>query len=544
MKIIKIIILNLLFLNLIFANEKIDLKKLINQYAVISLEKDISYLSNDDKIMIEILFNASKIVDDIFWKQTLGKTEKEFLINYQDPDIRKYCSINYGPWDRLNGDKSFVDGIGKKPPGLDFYPLDITESEFINFNNSLKTSTYTVLRRDINNNNNNNNLKCIWYNEEYKLQVKEISNLLMKASSYSSDSGFKDYLKLRSIALSNDNYYEGDAKWMDMKNNSVEIVIGPIETYDDGFKGLKASYQCQLLVKDLVWSEKIKIYNSMLPELQENLPVEDKKYKSEKASASKGDMYVYDLIASYGSSNAGPKNIAINLPNDPKVQADKGSRKLQIKNLMKAKFDEILIPIAKRVIDPTQLKHVVFDNGFFENVMFHEIAHGLGVKFLVDGSGTSVRKALEVYYSPLEEAKADILGIYFITYLAEHNLISNKDLMDNYVSYIAGIFRSVRFGSSNAHARANTLNFNFLHKYGAFEKNKTTNYFSVNFDKMKVAIPKLVNHIVVIQGNGDKNAAQNWINEMGNLNKDEVIIDYSGIPTDIIFKQGLNLLKF
>ncbi|KAM9965123.1 hypothetical protein ACTFIW_004924 [Dictyostelium discoideum] len=170
-----------------------------------------------------------------------------------------------------------------------------------------------------------------------------------------------------------------------------------------------------------------------------------------------------------------------------KFQLDKGTRKLQIKNLMKVKFDEILMSIAKRVIEPNQLKHVTFENG---------------VKFLVDGSGISVGQALEVYNSPLEEAKADILGIYFITYLAEHNLISNKILIDNYVSYIAGIFRSVRFGSSNAHAKANTLNFNFLHKYGAFEKNSTTNYFSVNFNKMKLSIPLLeilVNHILVIQ---------------------------------------------
>ncbi|KAK5581847.1 hypothetical protein RB653_003427 [Dictyostelium firmibasis] len=539
MKIFKIIILKLLFLNLIFAinNEELELKELIDQYAVISLEKDLSYLSKNDKLMVEILFNASRIVDDIFWKQTMGKTEQQFLLNYKDKETIEYSLINYGPWDRLNGDKPFIIGIGEKPPGLDFYPNDITETEFDKFNNTLKTNSYTVLRRD------KNNLKCIWYNQEYKTEVKKISKMLMKASSYSSDKGFEDYLKLRSKALLNDNYYESDAKWMEMKNNSVEIVIGPIETYDDNFKGLKASYQSQLLIKDLIWSEKIKKFNSMLPELQENLPV-DKKYKSENASSSKGDMYVYDLIASYGSGNAGPKNIAINLPNDPKVQTDKGTRKLQIKNLMKAKFDEILIPIAKRLIDPTQFKHVVFEDGFFENVMFHEIAHGLGVKYLVDGSGVSVREALEIYYSPLEEAKADILGIYFITYLSDKNLISNKDLMDNYVSYIAGIFRSVRFGTSNAHAKANTLNFNFLHKFGAFEKNSTTNYFSVNFDKMKLAIPKLVNHIIVLQGNGDKIAAKNWIDEMGALNKEEVIIDYSGIPIDIIFKQGLNLLKF
>ncbi|KAM9981157.1 hypothetical protein ACTFIY_003452 [Dictyostelium cf. discoideum] len=538
MKIIIFFIILLSF-NLILAKEKLDLKKLINQYAVISLEKDISYLSKNDKLMVEILFNASKIVDDIFWKQTLGKTEQQFLLNYKDIDIREYCSINYGPWDRLDNDNSFIDGIGKKPVTLNFYPLDITEDEFDNFNNSFKKSSYTVLRRD----GKSKNLKCIWYNEEYKTEVMKISNLLMKASNYSRDKRFKEYLKKRSIALSNDDYSDSDAAWMEMKNNSVEIVIGPIETYDDTFKGFKASYQSQLLIKDLVWSENIKKYNAMLPELQENLPVEDKKYKSEKSGSSKGDMYVYDLIASYGSGNAGPKNIAINLPNDPKIQLDKGTRKLQIKNLMKAKFDEILMPIAKRVIDPSQLKHVTFENGFFENVMFHEIAHGLGVKFLVDGSGRSVRQALEIYFSPLEEAKADILGIYFITYLADHNLVLNKDLMDNYVSYIAGVFRSVRFGSSNAHAKANTLNFNFLHKYGAFEKNSTTNYFSVNFNKMKLAIPKLVNHILVIQGNGDKKVAQSWINEMGTLNKED-IINYSGVPIDIVFKQGLNLLKF
>jgi len=325
-----------------------------------------------------------------------------------------------------------------------------------------------------------------------------------------------------------------------MKTNSIDIVIGPIENYEDALFGYKAAHEGYVLIKDKYWSEKLAKYSKLLPVLQKGIPAEDK-YKQEKPGTN-SDLNAYDVVFYAGDCNAGSKTIAINLPNDEKVQLAKGSRRLQLKNAMQAKFDHILLPITDLIVVESQRKHVKF-NSFFENTMFHEVAHGLGIKNTIDGKGT-VREALKEQYSALEEGKADILGLYMITKLKEMGEL-NVDLMDNYVTFMAGIFRSIRFGGASAHGKANLVRYNYFKEKGAFVKNEDGTY-TCNFDKMTEAMTSLSELILKLQGDGDYNGVVTLMKEKAvigtGLQRDLDNISEAGIPRDIVFKQGLQEL--
>ncbi|OQC45890.1 MAG: hypothetical protein BWX59_00862 [Bacteroidetes bacterium ADurb.Bin028] len=517
--------------------ELTEMQKLVADYAEVELTANLDHLTDGDKQAIVKLIEVAQIMDDLFWKDAIGDKEA-FLNSIEDEDALKYALINYGPWDRLNGNKSFIEAYGEKPLGANYYPSDIAKEEFNAFDDPNKMSWYTLIRRD-----DAGKLKCVWYHEEYAQEIEKAAQLLEEAAELVSDKEFQTYLRLRATALRTDDYLTSDLAWMDMKNNKIDFVVGPIESYEDAFMGVKAAHSGQILIKDLEWSKNIEHFNEVLPQLQAGLPVAPE-YKTESATNS-GDMNVYNAIYYGGDCNSGSKNIAINLPNDPRVHATKGSRKLQLKNSMEAKFNTILLPIAELLIDETQLKHVKFEDAFFQNVMFHEVAHGLGVKYTIN-SKKSVREALEEYYSPVEEAKADIAGLYMVTQLYEMGEFPEKDLMDNYVTFMAGIFRSVRFGVASSHGKANMMEFYYLKERGAFVKNKETGKYSVNFEKMKAAVAEMVNDIIVIQGDGNLEAAKKWVDTQSNigeeLQKDLDKIAEAGIPKDIVFKQGLEVL--
>jgi len=517
--------------------ELTEMQKLVADYAEVELTANLDHLTDGDKQAIVKLIEVAQIMDDLFWKDAIGDKEA-FLNSIEDEDALKYALINYGPWDRLNGNKSFIATYGEKPLGANYYPSDITKEEFNAFDDPNKMSWYTLIRRD-----DAGKLKCVWYHEEYAQEIEKAAQLLEEAAELVSDKEFQTYLRLRATALRTDDYLTSDLAWMDMKNNKIDFVVGPIESYEDAFMGVKAAHSGQILIKDLEWSKNIEHFNEVLPQLQAGLPVAPE-YKTESATNS-GDMNVYNAIYYGGDCNSGSKNIAINLPNDPRVHATKGSRKLQLKNSMEAKFNTILLPIAELLIDETQLKHVKFEDAFFQNVMFHEVAHGLGVKYTIN-SKKSVREALEENISPVEEAKADIAGLYMVTQLYEMGEFPEKDLMDNYVTFMAGIFRSVRFGVASSHGKANMMEFYYLKERGAFVKNEETGKYSVNFEKMKAAVAEMVNDIIVIQGDGNLEAAKKWVDTQSNigeeLQKDLDKIAEAGIPKDIVFKQGLEVL--
>ncbi len=453
-----------------------------------------------------------------------------------DPATKQYAIINYGPWDELDGLKPFVEGWGEKPKGANFYPHDMTKAEFEKLENRDKKSQYTILTRD-----DGGNLQVQWYHEAYAAGIEKAASLLEKAAALAENKSFRNYLKLRAKALRTDDYFESDMAWLDVQNNDIDFVVGPIENYTDALYGYKTAFEAFILIKDRVWSERLQKYAKFLPQLQKELPV-DAKYKQD-VPGSNVDLNAYDAVYYAGDCNNGSKTIAINLPNDERVQLQKGSRKLQLKNAMRAKFEKILVPIANILISPGQRKHIKFD-AFFANTMFHEVAHGMGVKNTINGKGTA-RRALKEQYSALEEGKADILGLYLVTKLNEMGEYKDVELMDNYVTFMASIFRSVRFGASSAHGKANMIRFNFFKEKGAFTKNEDGTY-SIDFEKMKAAATQLTQIILKLQGDGDYEGAKKLVAEQGvikkDLQKDLDRLTQAGIPVDVTFKQGYDVL--
>jgi hypothetical protein len=381
----------------------------------------------------------------------------------------------------------------------------------------------------------------VWYHEAFKEEIAKAADLLKKASEIAENPELKTYLSLRAEALLTDNYQPSDMAWMDMKNSNIDFVVGPIENYEDHLFGYKAAHESFILIKDVKWSEKLKYYAQFLPQMQKELPV-DAKYKAE-TPGSDVDLNAYDVVYYAGDCNAGSKTIAINLPNDEEVQLQKGSRKLQLKNAMRAKFDKILIPISEVLIDPEQRSHIQFD-AFFANTMFHEVSHGMGIKNTITGNGTC-RTALKEQYSALEEGKADILGLYLVTKLANMGELGEIDLNDNYVTFMASIFRSIRFGAASAHGKANLIRFNYFLERGAFTRLENGTYH-VNIEKMKEASTSLTQDILKLQGDGDYEVAKAFVDKWSvvtpQLKEDLQRLADANIPKDIYYEQGPQVL--
>lgn len=505
-------------------------------YAEVGLNASLDGLSDNQKKMVGLLIDAGKITDDIFWQQVWGD-KAALLDNIKDPKAKRFADYNYGPWDRLDADKAFLNGYGDRPRGARFYPEDMTKDEFEAWQQSGKDGQYSIVKR-----NADGELSLSKYSQEYAGQIEQISSLLIQAAELADDKEFADYLRLRAKALKTDDYQASDMAWMSMKNNPVEVVIGPIETYQDALYGYRAAFETFVLVKDRVWSDRLSRFVKYMPELQQGLPV-DKEYKAE-VPGSDADLNAYDMAYCAGDCNSGAKTIAINLPNDEVVQLAKGTRRLQIKNAMRAKFDKILQPISGQLIAEDQRKYITFD-AFFANTMFHEVAHGLGIKNTLDGSGT-VRQALKEHSSALEEGKADILGLYMIQKMREKGEIQEGELMDNYVTFLAGIFRSVRFGASSAHGRANMIRFNYFSQAGAFSRDAETGTYRVNLAEFEQAVKGLSRDLLVLQGNGDYEAVSLFVSEQGNVSEQlQADLDRLGaanISVDIVYKQGRSIL--
>ena len=502
-------------------------------YAPFTLTADLRGLTGQQKKMLPLLIEAADIMDALFWRQAYGDRDA-LLAGIEHGPTRRFVALNYGPWDRLAGDRPFVDGVADKPKGAAFYPADMTAAEFDAADLPDKTSLYTLLRRDT-----AGALMTVRFSEAYAAELDQAAALLEQAAALAEDPGFERYLTLRAAALRSDDYQPSDLAWLDMKNNAIDVVIGAIETYEDQLFGYKAGYEAYVLIKDQAWSERLARYGAFLPDLQAGLPVPDA-YKAEQPGTD-SDLNAYDVIYYAGHSNAGSKTIAINLPNDEAVQLAKGTRRLQLQNAMRAKFDKILVPIADTLIAAEQRQHITFD-AFFGNVMFHEVAHGLGIKNTLDGAGT-VRAALKDWASPLEEGKADILGLYMITRLLEQGELEEGSLEDYYVTFMASIFRSTRFGAASAHGRANMVRFNYFADRGAFARDGDSGTYRVDMAAMAEAMTELSRLILTLQGDGDYAGVARLFDDLGvirpQLQADLDRLAAAGIPVDITFQQGL-----
>lgn len=513
-----------------------EMRKKVEQYARYTLKYDIGQLSENEAQLVGIFIEIADVMDDIFWEQSFGTENRKKLSEVKDPALRRFAEIHYGAWDRLDSEKPFLPGYGPKPAGANFYPKDMTKDEFEKLDDPMKTSQYTIVRR-----NEKKELEVVPYHKAYERQLKRVDKLLEKAIGLAENEGLRKYLEARRQALQTDEYFESDMVWMDMKDSRLDFVFGPIENYEDALYGYKTAYEAFVLIKDEKWSADLARFTKMLPELQKQLPC-DPKYKQE-VPGTESDLNVYDVIYYAGDCNAGSKTIAINLPNDERVHLEKGTRRLQLKNAMQAKFETIMMPISKLMICKDQIDNVKFD-AFFSNVCYHEVAHGLGIKNTITGKG-NVRKALQNQYSAWEEAKADICGLYIVQTLIEKGEIRDITIEDAYVTYIAGLLRSVRFGATEAHGIANMMCFNYMQEHGAFIKDKEGKYV-VNVKKMRAALEGWAALVLKTEGDGDYNVAKAYAEKNGkvrpDLAKDLKAIEKANIPVDIVYEQGLKVL--
>jgi hypothetical protein len=521
-----------------------DIAARLAKYAPTDITIDASLLSEEDRKVINKLIEAAQFVDDIFWKQSYPaglalKAELEKSTAPEDKDYLRFLLINFGPFDRQDGNKPFL-GTSPKPLGGAFYPADLTKQEFEDdvakkpADREKLESPFTVVRRQ------EGKLIAIPYSTEYKDDLLLIAERLRDAAGLTSNESLKKYLMQRADDLLRNDYFESDCLWIDLKENLPEIVIGPYEVYEDGLLGLKASYESYVYINDREAMKKIKGYLNYLEEMQEKLPVEPK-YKAQSVRGLDSPLNVVIEVFNAGDAKAGIQTSAFVLPNDEKVREKKGTKKVFLKNMMEAKFTKSLVPISERVLDPASAKEVSFDAYFTETIL-HEISHALGVNYIAlpDGTKTTVNKALRDLYSPIEEAKADIVGIYNVPLLVEKGWIPKDREPEIYTTYLAGMFRAMRFGATEAHGLGVLIQFNFMREQGAFVYDPADRKYRVDPGKIKDAVRELAARFLILEGDGNYENVQSFIaryRTMDHATK-ERIEKLKDLPVDIapIFK--------
>ena len=489
------------------------LKEKLAKFVPVKIQYDETILTDREKAVLEKLYYASKIIDDIFLEQVYSKNDeiKSRLIKSED-DLSKLqlelFNIMFGPFDRLEDNAPFI-GVDKKPLGANFYPEDMTKEEFENWikqnpqDEKSFTSEFTVIRRD------NGKLVAIPYSEYFKDKLTEASNLLKEAAGFADNPSLKKYLISRADAFLSNNYYQSDMDWMDLKDHNIEIVIGPYEVYEDEMFNYKASFESFVTIKDPVETKKLEVFAKYLNDIEKNLPLDDKHKNFSRGSES--PIVVANEVFTAGDTKAGVQTLAFNLPNDERVRQAKGSKKVMLKNVHEAKFEMLLKPIAEIVLDSDQLKYVTF-NAFFNHTLMHEMSHGVGPGFIkINGRNTEVKRELKETYSTIEECKADILGMYNNMFMIEKGVYPKESEDEIMVTFLAGAFRSMRFGIGEAHGGGNAIIYNYLLEKGAYTFDETTQKVKVNFEKIHPALRELANLILTIQAEGNYQGAKELI---------------------------------
>lgn len=480
----------------------------IQRFAPTEITADTAQLSENDRRALDKIIEAAQLMDPIFLRQVWSgnpalKTKLEADTSAKGREKLHYFNINKCPWSRLDENEPFIDGVpNPKPPQAGFYPDDITKQEFEDWIKTLSeterahaTGFFYTIRRDA-----DRKLKTVSYNEEYKEFLEPAAKLLNEAAELTSNTTLKNYLTKRAAAFSSNDYYASDVAWMDL-DAPIDVTIGPYETYEDKLFGYKAAYEAFITLRDEAETAKLTRFGNYLQELENNLPIEER-YRNPKLGAG-SPIRVVNSVFSSGDGNRGVQTAAFNLPNDERVVEEKGSKRVMLKNVQEAKFNKTLLPISKVVLDPTSQADISFD-AFFTHILAHELMHGLGPQTIkMDGKQTTVRLQLKDTYSALEEAKADITGLFALQYLMDKGAVDPKMEQQMYTTYLASIFRSVRFGITEAHARGIALQFNYLSDQGAISVNDSTGTFSINRDKIKDAVKKLTGEILTLQAEGD-----------------------------------------
>lgn len=511
------------------------IKQKILQWKEIELVADVSSLNDNDKEILRLFIQVSDIIDGLFWKQSFYGDKEKFLNSFSDKDSLLYAQINYGPWDRLDGRNSFVKSYERKPLGANFYPQDVKYLPFISYQAEGKLSAYSLITRD-----NNGDLSVEPYNKVYTTELFKMSVLLKKASDLTYNTSFAEYLTARANALLSNNYYESEVLWMNVKNNKIDFLVGPVETHEDNFLHIKAAFEGYLLLKDEELSSKIQHYADLIGDFHKCIPC-DESYKLEE-KAINADFGVYNIINYSGYANAGGKNISINRPYDLQVLKEYGSKKLQFKNVMEAKFNSILLPIANIMMDASQAELINSDI-FFESNVLYEIAEQLGYHKTLDNK--IIKDELKDYYTIIEKIRSDIVRLFLVPELYKAGQISDDDIEKHYITYVSNLFRIVRLGDAEAQAKADMVIFNYLQKNKAIIRTAEGKY-KVETSNMKKFVLELTTLIHSIEENGDYAKAKELVTNKGyikdELKQDLFKIQEAGIPIDIRFKQGVEVL--
>jgi len=490
--------------------------------------QSFSGISDNGKQVLDYYKLISGEIDNIYWDQSFG--DKTPMTKLPTDAQRVYALVNYGPWDRLDG-KSFVEGYGERPLGANFYPADMTDAEFEALDDPDKLSPYTLIRRG-----EDGKLKVVWYHDAYKESIERISNYLHAAADYTIKPSVRNYLLKKIEALHTDRYYDSDLAWIEMNDSKMDLVIGPNMTKDDRRYGIKASYEAYALLKNLALTEVLSEYTAMIPELQTILPCKEE-YKSFSPGTS-SNIFAYEALSYAGASNAGIKKIALNLPYDPQVQAEKGTRTALLNNVIREKFFKIVRPAGRLLLEKEQQSNLDVD-AFFWNIAFREVAHGLGVKQTVNGKG-SVTEALGNEALTLEEIKGDVVGVFLNLYLIGKGRIDHSVTREDAITtFITGLIRSSRFGNAEALGRANIVCYNFLKERGAFAHNQAGLYH-IDYDKAEAAITALAEHVLTLQATGDREGADAFVARYSTvaetLSQDFAAMNRANIPTDVRFQ--------
>src|SRR5215813_1083478 len=483
-----------------------ELEKKIQRFAPTALSADTSGLSTNDREALTKIIAAAKLIDPLYLRQESSGNEallKKLQADQSPSGSQRlhYFMINKGPWSQLDDDQPFIEGVQPKPPQANFYPEDITKDEFNAWLNGLSpdekekaTGYFYVIRRDA-----NRKLKSVPYSEEYREFLDPAATLLREAAALTTNATLKNFLEKRAHAFGSNDYYDSDVAWMDL-DSPIELTIGPYETYDDKLFGYKAAFEAYVTLRDDAESAKLKRFSQYLQELEDHLPI-DAKYRNPKLGAASPIRVVNEVFSS-GEGNTGVQTAAFNLPNDERVVKEKGSKRIMLKNVQDAKFNKTLIPISRVVLGPADQRKLSFD-AFFTHILTHELMHGLGPHNInVAGQATTVRLQLKDRYSSIEEAKADVTGLWALQYLLDKGVIDREMQRTLYTTYLASMFRSVRFGIHEAHGRGVAMQFNYFTDEGGIKYDERTGKFSVDESKIQDAVRKLTTELLTIEAEG------------------------------------------
>lgn len=479
--------------------------ELLNKFAPVEVTADISFLPENEKQALMKLIQASQYMEEIFLRQVWEKNPeyKKALARRSDElgrDAYQYFLISFGLWDRLDEHEAPFISDMEKPAGAGYYPVDISKGEFEAYvekypeQKESLSSLFTIVQRK------GDALIAVDYSTAFETWLQPAAELLRDAAKLTKNESLKKFLETRATAFMTNDYRESDMAWMDL-DSPVEITIGPYETYEDKLFGFKAAFESFVTVTDPEESKKLARFKEQLPAMEGNLPIPDKMKNLNRGSES--PIRVVDEVFTAGDTKAGVQTIAFNLPNDEVVREQKGSKKVLLRNVIAAKYEKILKPIAETLVDASQVQYVTSD-AFTNEVLFHELSHGLGPgKITIDGRETEVRLELKELYSALEEAKADIMGVYNIHYMIKKGFFPKEMKKQIAITYLAGLFRGIRFGIGEAHGKGNAFQLNYMLEKGAIKYDEASGIFSINFATFENWVRELVQDICILQATGD-----------------------------------------